>query len=347
MRVEKMGRSRAGKDQGARARVGRELETYRSMRDFQATPEPTGRKASSREDGLSFIVQKHAAMRLHFDFRLEWDGVLLSWAVPKGPVPDPSVKRLAMRTEDHPLSYADLEGVIPEGHYGGGAVMLWDRGLWRPEGRVDAGLQKGHLDFTLEGEKLSGRWTLIRTGDEGRKESWLLFKRSDDDARPGSGDALMDERDLSVLSGRSLDEIAGDGLRVWSGHAEDGGPESARPESGGAVDASGVSGARTGRMPDIVSPQLATLVGEAPVGEDWLHEIKFDGYRLLCRIEETGQGKRVARLLTRRGNDWTERFPRIARAARQLPVESALLDGEAVVLDRRGKSDFQALQQEG
>lgn len=324
-----------------------ELDTYRNMRDFRATPEPSGGRAATRDDGLSFVVQKHDASRLHYDFRLEWHGVLLSWAVPKGPVPDPSVKRLAIRTEDHPIDYGGFEGVIPREQYGGGTVMLWDRGTWIPEGRVDADLEKGHLDFTLHGEKLSGRWSLIRTGAEGKKERWLLFKRRDDEARPDSGDALLGERELSVASGRSMGEIAADRLRIWRGRGEGGGTDAARPASGGAgrVDASTLPGARAAPLPDAVMPQLATLVNAAPDSQHWLHEIKLDGYRLLCRIGEARPGERDVRLLTRKGNDWTERFPRIARAAGELPVADALLDGEAVVLDRQGKSDFQALQQ--
>jgi bifunctional non-homologous end joining protein LigD len=333
----------------ARERSARgELGTYRGKRDFDRTSEPTGRKRRSRNNLLSFVVQKHAASHLHYDFRLEWDGVLLSWAVPKGPVPDPSVRRLAMRTEDHPMSYADFEGVIPAGSYGGGTVMVWDRGRWTPRGDPAKDLAKGKLDFDLEGEKLNGRWTLVRTGDgDGGKEAWLLFKRSDEAARRGSGDALLDERPLSVVTGRSLDEIAADRARVWRSGEAEGGPEARSPEAG-VADASGVEGAREASISRVPDFQLTTLVDEAPKGDDWIHEMKYDGYRLRCTVvrktADEGAEPRV-RLTTRGGKDWTDRFPRIARALGALPVSAAVLDGEAVVMDAEGRSDFQALQQ--
>ncbi|MEX0741902.1 MAG: DNA polymerase ligase N-terminal domain-containing protein, partial [Phycisphaeraceae bacterium] len=316
-------------------------------RDFKATSEPSGRKGPRRKGDLAFVVQKHAARNLHYDFRLEWDGVLLSWAVPKGPVPDPSVKRLAMRTEDHPLSYADFEGIIPRGEYGGGTVMVWDRGRWTPRDDPEKGLKKGRLDFDLEGEKLRGRWTLVRSAEaEEKKEPWLLFKRNDEAARPGTGDLVLEEQSLSVLTGRSLEEIAEDRERIWRSGEKEGGSESRDPKAQ-AVDPSVAEGARRRPLPSDVGPQLATLVKHAPEGEAWLHEIKYDGYRLLCRAERDDQddGELRVRLATRNALDWTERFPRLARAAGALPVKSAILDGEAVVMDRNGRSDFQALQQ--
>jgi bifunctional non-homologous end joining protein LigD len=192
------------------------LEAYRSKRDFRRTPEPPGSEPADENDrgGLSFFVQKHDASQLHYDFRLELDGVLKSWAVPKGPVPDPAVKRLAMEVEDHPLSYGDFEGVIPEVEYGGGTVMLWDRGTWIPEGDPAEALADGRITFELRGEKLLGAWTLIRTGtDRGGRSKWLLFKRTDEHARRGSGDALLEEEASSVATGRSLAEIAGSAAR--------------------------------------------------------------------------------------------------------------------------------------
>lgn len=317
------------------------LEAYREKRDFGRTPEPAG--DGSRSDrgepraALSFVVQKHDASHLHYDFRLEHDGVLLSWAVPKGPVPDPGVKRLAMRTEDHPLDYGGFEGVIPQAEYGGGTVMLWDRGTWTPEGDPAKGLKKGTLDFRLDGQKLRGRWTLIRTGSDGGKQKWLLFKRTDEHARRGSEDALLDERPLSVASGRSLGEIADDRNRVWSSTEKAGGAQAKTAPR--TLDVSDLAGARKMARPPTGKPQLATLVDEAPKGDDWLHEIKYDGYRLLLEIRD-GQ----VRLITRNGKEWTERFPRIASAASALATADALLDGEAVLLDEGGRSDFQALQ---
>jgi len=337
-----------------------DLARYRRRRDFARTPEPVGRERSTRRDGASFVVQKHRASHLHYDLRLEWDGVLLSWAIPKGPVPDPEVRRLAIRTEDHPLEYGGFEGVIPEGEYGGGTVMVWDRGQWTPEGDPGAGLAKGHLDFGLAGEKLTGRWTLVRTrgdggpdaggegGAAGAKEQWLLIKRSGPDARPGSGDALLEERPLSVLSGRSMDEIAEDRQRVWSSQSPGGGPAAhGASEASGTPDPSRAPGARKAALPERPPPpQLATLVKAPPHGDDWLHEIKLDGYRLLCRLGPGAKGGDAGRvrLITRGGQDWTRRFGRIARALSTLPVDGALLDGEAVVLGASGRSDFQALQ---
>ena len=317
------------------------LETYRRKRNFGRTPEPEGSPADrSTGDDLTFVVQKHAASHLHYDFRLELDGVLKSWAVPKGPVPDPSVKRLAMQVEDHPLGYGDFEGTIPKGEYGGGTVMLWDRGTWRPVGDPRAGLKKGRLEFDLDGQKLHGRWMLVRSGPPAgrdRKASWLLFKRSDEHARPGSGDALLAEESLSVSTGRSMKEIAAGDGRVWSSKKKGGGSRARAKKP--AADASGIAGAkRAARIPADLEPQLATLVSDAPQGDDWLHEIKFDGYRFLARAEKG----RVA-LITRGGQDWSDRFGRIATAVASLGVD-AVLDGEAVVLDESGRSDFQKLQ---
>jgi len=310
------------------------LDTYRKKRDFRKTPEPTGGKASA--DALRFVIQKHDASHLHYDFRLELDGVLKSWAVPKGPVPDPSVKRLAMQVEDHPIDYGDFEGTIPKGEYGGGTVMLWDRGTWEPIGDPHKGLRKGRLDFELHGEKLNGRWTMVRSGGEPDKPKWLLFKRTDEHARD-DGDALLEEASRSVATGRSLAEIAGADDRVWSGRKKGGGRKAAKQKP--RLDASDVEGTKSTKSMPKAKAQLATLVDAAPDGEDWLHEIKFDGYRLLVRIEG---GK--AQLLTRNDKDWTDRFPRIARALSALPAEGALIDGEAVILDEAGRSDFQALQ---
>lgn len=335
--------------------TGDRLKRYRELREPGSTPEPPGERETSRREELLFVVQKHDASRLHYDLRLEWDGVLLSWAVPKGPVPDPGVRRLAVRTEDHPLAYADFEGVIPENRYGGGTMMVWDRGWWRPGNDPERGLAKGRLDFRLDGEKLSGRWSLVRTdeGEEGgRKAHWLLFKRNDEAARPGSGAGLLEERTRSVLTGREMAQIAagadGEATPSEEGTRGDGPVEGGPPENGerAPLDPAAAEGARSASLPEAPVPQLATLIEAPPAGDAWLHEIKHDGYRLLCRVERAeGDDDEVrVRLFTRNGHDWTGRFPEVAQAAAALPVRTALLDGEAVVQDDRGRSDFGALQ---
>ncbi len=302
------------------------LEEYRRRRDFKKTPEPAGHLLSARERAGSFVIQKHAARRLHYDFRLELDGVLKSWAVTRGPSYDPADKRLAVMTEDHPIEYGDFEGTIPKGEYGGGTVLLWDRGTWTPLIDPHAGLKKGHLKFRLDGAKMKGGWALIRMPPRNneKRENWLLIKERDEFA---SARDVCAEEPLSVASGRDLDRIAVDNDRTWHSNA-------------GHGDAKTLPGAKSGQMPEDIAPQLATLVPEAPEGEEWLHEIKFDGYRAICRIDK---GK--ARFLTRKGLDWTDKLRPLDAAARQIPVNAALLDGEVVVLDAHGASDFQALQE--
>jgi bifunctional non-homologous end joining protein LigD len=322
------------------------LEAYRRKRDFERTPEPPGRAGSvaTRRDAapaLSFVVQEHHARRLHYDFRLEVGGVLKSWAIPKGPSARPGEKRLAVETEDHPLAYGDFEGVIPKGEYGGGTVVVWDRGYWFPDGDPEEALRKGHLEFRLAGEKLRGGWRLVRLKGRPREKatSWLLMKRNDAEARE-SGEELVIARPLSVLTGRDAAEVAADKKRVW--HSNRGplaskGEQAAPPTALGAPDA--IDGAKQARMPRELAPQLATLVEEPPDGRAWLHEMKLDGYRLICRLE---RGK--ARLVTRNGNDWTDVYPRVAEGIAGLAAKTAVLDGEVVVLDAQGRSSFQALQ---
>ena len=297
------------------------LEEYRRKRDFKKTPEPPPAIAPSRP-GFSYLIQKHDATRLHYDLRLELDGVLLSWAVTKGPSLDPADKRLAVHTEDHPLSYGSFEGTVPEGEYGGGTVMLWDRGSWEPIGDPHAGLKKGHLGFLLHGERLTGGWDLVRMDKEGKKENWLLIKKNDDVARPnGSGSKFLDTENLSVTTGRSMDEIA---LGAPAGETGD----------------ETVSATLRNIVREYSEVELATLVDCPPTGDDWVHEIKFDGYRLLGYVANGS-----ARLVTRNGNDWTRKFPAIYAAVAKLKAKSAVLDMEAVVLDAAGKSSFQAMQQ--
>jgi bifunctional non-homologous end joining protein LigD len=251
----------------ARGRLG--IETYNRKRDFTRTAEPKGRRLKGK--GNRLVVQKHDASRLHWDFRLELDGVLKSWAVPKGPSLDPDDKRLAVRTEDHPIDYGDFEGVIPKGEYGGGTVMLWDSGRWIPEPGKDPSktIEEGHLHFSLEGARMKGEWVMFRlkgrSGD--RQEPWMLKKVDDDYARPGEGEALVEDCLTSVATDRTMAEIAAGGA-VW--------------KSG----KNGKNGVRAKRKvgakpPRFLPPQLATLVDEVPTGSSWLHEYKYDGYRLL------------------------------------------------------------------
>jgi bifunctional non-homologous end joining protein LigD len=315
----------------------RGLETYWQKRHFDRTSEPRGKKR--RSDGFSFVVQKHAARRLHYDFRLELDGVLLSWAVPKGPSLDPSIKRLAVQTEDHPVEYGSFEGVIPKGEYGAGAVVIWDQGRWIPEGDPRESYARGRLTFRLEGTKLHGSFHLVRTrGDDGR--SWLLIKRNDEAAAPGSDAHVVDDNPDSAVSGRSIAAVASAPERTWHSNrpAAAKRPSRARAARKSWPDPREVDGARVARMPDDIAPQLATLVAEAPTGDDWVHEIKLDGYRMLARCEKG----RVA-WITRGGHDWSERVPSLSRELASLALPGALLDGELVVL-RDGVSSFQDLQ---
>ena len=299
------------------------LETYRRKRDFQATPEPAGEVAAA--PGNSFVIQKHAARRLHYDLRLEMDGVLKSWAVTHGPSLVPGEKRLAVHVEDHPLDYGDFEGTIPKGQYGGGTVIVWDRGSWSPVADPDKGYAKGHLEFELDGEKLQGRWHLVRIkGKPGEKrENWLLIKGEDAAARDEGAPDILEEMPLSVKTGRDLAEVAkGGALKA---------PKAAKAPKRKTKTASAA-------LPDFVPPMLATLVAATPKDERWLHEIKFDGYRLQARI---AGGK--ARLLTRSGLDWTDRLAPIADALGGL-AHQALIDGEMVVETGAGATDFSALQ---
>ena len=326
------------------------LREYKRKRHFDRTPEPKGKKGS--RPGHSYVIQKHAASHLHYDFRLELDGVLKSWAVPKGPSLDPSIKRLAMHVEDHPLDYGSFEGIIPRGEYGGGTVMLWDQGEWEPIGDPHEGYQSGKLKFKLDGQKLRGAWVLVRTGkklqSEKEQRRWLLFKESDDEARPASKGDVLEEMPLSVSSGRSMDEIAEDQDWVWSSKAKSNGKVKAkagRPDT--AVHSASprkkakatVSRSAADKMPTRIDVELATLAKAAPDGEEWLHEIKFDGYRIVARLED---GK--VDLISRNHKNWTTRFEFIAEAVKTIPVSQAILDGEVVALRPDGVSDFQELQ---
>lgn len=308
------------------------LEEYRGRRDFGRTSEPKGGAPSTH--GRRYLIQKHAARRLHYDLRLEHGGALKSWAVTRGPSLDPADKRLAVQTEDHPMDYGDFEGVIPAGEYGAGSVMLWDEGTWEPIDDPDQGFKDGKLKFRLRGQRLKGGWTLVRMrrrkGE--KRDNWLLIKERDN-AADTPGDAILDAARTSVRTGRTMHAIS-HGDDVWS--SKDGRKTARRRRR--AEDDAAVKGSRR-RLPGAVKPQLATLVDEPPEGDDWLHEIKYDGYRILGAVA----GERVA-IRTRTGLDWTDRFPSLAAALRELPCKEAHVDGEAAVADPDGRTDFGALQ---
>jgi len=340
------------------------LSPYQAKRDFSKTAEPSGENAVAPSEVRRFVIQKHAATRLHYDFRLELDGVLKSWAVTKGPSIDPHDKRLAVEVEDHPLDYGDFEGTIPKGQYGGGSVQLWDRGYWMPEeSDPAAAIKKGELKFAVEGERLHGEWVLVRIknrqpGD--KKNNWLLIKHRDEFARDDDGGALLAE-DRSVASGRTMAEIAaGKGrgpkpfilaakhhalpdaiwnsnkgsaaeLRASGAASEKPAPKAARSKA--------VSSKRKPRgpdpMPEFIAPELCKLIDRPPSGAGWVHEVKFDGYRIQARVED---GQPVLR--TRKGLNWTTKFGAIARAMASLP--DGIYDGEVVALDKKGAPDFGA-----
>lgn len=300
------------------------LATYQRMRDFRATPEPAGEVRASGDE-LSFVVQKHAARRLHYDFRLELDGTLKSWAVPKGPSLDPHDKRMAVQVEDHPLSYGGFEGVIPEGHYGAGSVIVWDRGTWVPLGDPRKGYREGKLKFELRGEKLHGGFTLVRmkSRENERQVPWLLIKEHDDEARPASEFDVIEALPDSVLTDKKKRPVA---AKVPA-------------KSPATSPAKAKKRKAQAELPLSLTPQLATLVDDIPPGDDWLYEIKFDGYRIVTRID----GDDV-RCFTRNGHDWSHRLPTLVKAIRALDIGWGWLDGEIIVAGPKGTPDFQLLQ---
>jgi len=318
--------------------VAKSLDAYNAKRDFSKTPEPPGRRAAKA--GNTYVIQKHAARRLHYDFRLELDGVLKSWAVPEGPSLIAGKKRLAVATEDHPLDYGGFEGVIPEGQYGSGTVMIWDQGTWTPDFDPDFGYRKGHLKFHLAGKKLAGQWHLVRMKPKPREknENWLLFKSDDDAARPADAPDITKEKPNSAATGRSIEAIARDKDRTWaSGQGEITEAKKKRRRKS-AVDAAAIVKARATPMPGYIEPSLATATETAPSGKDWLHEIKHDGYRLQAHLEN-GRVK----LFSRQGLDWTERFPVVAHALAAVAVKLAIIDGEVVVQTANGVTSFPML----
>jgi bifunctional non-homologous end joining protein LigD len=334
------------------------LSSYQAKRDFTKTKEPSGESSIASTNRLRFVIQKHDATRLHYDLRLELGGVFKSWAVTKGPSLNPQDKRLAVEVEDHPLDYGDFEGTIPKGQYGGGTVQLWDRGYWQPEGAMspEGALQKGDLKFTLHGKRLRGSFVLVRMKHDrngGKRTNWLLIKHRDKYATDGDGDAVL-AQDRSVASGRSMEKIAAgkgagpkpfmmqgsrvaDADAVWDsnrGHAaEERAAKASKPSRPPkrAVRASAVT------MPNFIAPQLCATLSRPPASSNWVHEIKFDGYRVQMRVEDG-----AATLRTRKGLDWTEKFGAIAKEAASLP--DAIIDGEIVALGENGAPDFAAMQ---
>ncbi|HWW59578.1 MAG TPA: DNA ligase D [Sphingopyxis sp.] len=314
------------------------LAQYNAKRDFKLTREPAGKVAKG--SGNRFIVQKHDATRLHYDFRLEVDGVLKSWAVTKGPSADPADKRLAVRTEDHPMSYADFEGVIPKGEYGGGTVMLWDTGSWAPiAGKSAKDIEKGHLHFTLDGTRMKGEWLLVRMKPRPgeKRENWLL--RKVDDAYAGGTDDLVGRQLTSVLTGRTMADIAGDEGGEQSLKGAKGAAFTKKMQAAAAHNRKVAKPATKGKPPEFRPLQLATLVDAVPSGNGWFHEIKYDGYR--AQIAAAGSEVRV---YTRNGLDWTDKFVPLVRHVAALDLPPCLIDGEIVAYGSDGNPDFSSLQ---
>lgn len=318
----------------------RALQAYQAKRDFQVTPEPSG-AGETKPGARSYVIQKHWARRLHYDFRIELNGTMKSWAIPKGPSLNPHDKRMAIHVEDHPLSYNKFEGQIPEGQYGAGKVIVWDAGTWEPLGNPKKGYKEGHLKFALHGEKLQGHWALVRMkGRNEKKEAWLLIKEADDFARSSGDYSIVDEMPDSVASTPGKDKES-------ALHRSDRASRKALPQKSQSGNGSNFPkvgnlppAAKKAELPISIKPQLATLVDVAPADEDaWQYEIKFDGYRLLTRIESSS-----IRLYTRNGNDWTAHLPALAAALAKMRLPNGWYDGEIVALNERGIPDFQRLQ---
>ena len=323
------------------------LQLYKKKRDFKITKEPEGKEDKSRTLNR-FVIQKHDASHLHYDFRLEIDGVLKSWAVPKGPSLDPKVKRLAMEVEDHPLEYRAFEGKIPEHQYGAGTVIVWDNGNFVPVGDPSAGWKKGRLEFDLKGKKLAGRWNLVRTHGMGSKNSWLLMKKSDDYSRPESKFNVTEEEPASVKSGRTIEELeAKKNVAVWNSNRGDSKRNTAylpakptkKATKPPTAKVASKKKARALKFPEFIEPQLAQLADHPPEGADWIHEIKFDGYRTLTRIQNGD-----IQLLSRNGLDWTKKYGSIVEDLKALGLENAWMDGEVVALGKNNASSFSELQ---
>mgnify|MGYP003524824408 FL=1 len=307
------------------------LSSYHHKRDFSITGEPKGKTGKRKNRQLAFVIQKHGARRLHYDFRLELDGVMKSWAVTRGPSYDPADKRLAVQVEDHPLQYNHFEGVIPAKQYGAGPVMIWDNGEWIPEGDPHQDLKKGHLTFQLQGKRMHGRWHLVRMKTTEKRDNWLLIKGDDEYVLKGkSNQRFLEQENTSIVSDRTLNEIRAGA----NGDAADNVPEEKEK-----MQASSAKLDDTPLTKKYARPELATLVEFPPSGSEWLHEIKYDGYRIMAFLED---GK--VRLRTRGGKDWTHKFPGITDQLATINVSNAVLDGEIGVLNDRGATSFSALQ---
>jgi bifunctional non-homologous end joining protein LigD len=315
-------------------RAGSELRDYAAKRDFSKTAEPRAKLPKAETSGNRFVVQKHDARRLHFDLRLELAGVLKSWAVTKGPSMHAGVRRLAVQTEDHPLAYKDWEGVIPKGEYGGGTMIVWDMGTWKAEGDAQAALAKGKLNFELKGKRLKGSWSLVRMKTEEKRTNWLLIKRTDQYALAGDAPEPVETEMDSVKSGKT-----NAGLEKAKALRQDHKGRAAKSSAMSRKKLAALPQAKKGILPAFVEPSLAVLVPMPPKGDEWIHEIKHDGYRIEARIE----GSKV-QLLTRTGLDWAKRFPTVVASLKQVPVKAALIDGEIVVQDEAGHSTFAGLQ---
>lgn len=347
--------SRAKKSLGTSAQtiVDEQLARYRSMRDFGITEEPSGSsRRKTSKNSLPFVIQKHAASHLHYDFRLGWNGVLKSWAIAKGPSYYTGDRRLAVQVEDHPMEYGGFEGIIPKGQYGGGTVMVWDQGTWEPQSGyedVNAGLKSGSLKFVMNGTKMKGKWTLVRMNNTGRKgyqnskPNWLLIKEHDEFERNQNDPTVTEEEQNSVITGRSLDQIASAETHIWESNRANKAGKSwhhgSPPIQNNSVNRNILHGTPKEKIPDFIPPQLADHVAEPPSQGDWIHELKLDGYRIQARKI----GDRVE-LRTRSGLNWTHRMKTVAEAIKRLNAENAIMDGEVVVLDKSGNSSFAKLQ---
>ncbi len=340
--------------------VDTQLERYRSMRDFSVTAEPSGEANETPLNRLPFCIQKHAASHLHYDFRLGWNGVLKSWACAKGPSYVVGDKRLAVEVEDHPIEYGGFEGIIPAGQYGGGTVMLWDQGTWAPQAGhedVQAGLQDGQLKFTMDGTKMHGKWALIRMGGKfarGSKPNWLLIKEHDEFERGAEAPAVTETQSASVVTGRSLEEIAKSEDHVWNSKETAASQKAGTPawyrqeDKAAGGQEHKAAGGRQMKLPDglpkelqptFLKPQLAQETEAPPEGDSWIHELKLDGYRMQARKEGT-----KVQMMTRSGLDWTDRVKHVAAEVAKLAVEQVTLDGEVVVLAENGTTNFADLQ---
>jgi len=296
------------------------LKEYKAKRDFKKTSEPQGKRHAKHQ--AIYVVQKHDASHLHYDFRLAINGVLKSWSIPKGPCLDPTIKRLAVETEDHPLEYADFEGVIPQQEYGGGTVMVWDYGHWQAENEEpEKAYNDGKITFTLKGKKLTGEWILLRTNRRPSKAQWLLIKKKDEQSKTLQSYDITQQQPNSAVTDRSLDEIVQKTRQNFSLNKK---PTAPQQNKG---------------LPKKFKPQLATLVKQVPKSGHWIYELKLDGYRLLSYIK----GKKIS-LITRSGQDWTAKFPSIVNELQQMKLKDGILDGEIVALDSKGRCNFQLLQ---